>query len=358
MRLLGVLFLLLANAFFVATEYATVSSRLSRIDQLIAERVPGAKRARKLIADKDRTLAATQLGITMCSLALGWVGEPFVDEFIQPLLQLLPAAWIEPVAHTISAVIAFIVITALHIVIGEQSPKIWAIRNAERVTMFAAPWLMVFDTIFRPFTHVLDNATTAVLQLLGVPSLSGHHNVHSIEELKRLVSDSQESGLLEESEEEMLHNVFEFGDRQVSEAMVPRPDMVALALDLPVSELLRLMLQHPYTRYPVYDGEVDTIAGILHVRDLFAALHDRGIDNVDVRRLLRPAIMVPTVSVKPSRATSSAVATGTCFNSALASQCGTLRKSHARNVAATGGLGASDTLANSSRSPRRSSIPL
>ncbi len=295
LRLFGVLLLLLANAFFVATEYATVSARLSRIDQLLEERVAGARRARKLVADKDRTLAATQLGITMCSLALGWVGEPFVDEFIRPLLRLLPAQWIEPIANTISAVVAFIVITALHIVIGEQTPKIWAIRNAERITMLAAPGLLFFDSIFRPFTAVLDTATTAVLRLLGVPSLSGHRNVHSIEELKRLVTDSQEGGLLDESEEEMIHNVFEFGDRQVSEAMVPRPDIIGVEESATIGDFLNTFAESRHSRYPIYQENLDTITGFVAIKDVlnFMAQEGPGSRQKDVASLKRPALVVP-----------------------------------------------------------------
>jgi len=290
-----VVLLLLANAFFVATEYATVSARLSRIEQLIAEKVSGAARARKLVADKDRTLAATQLGITMCSLALGWVGEPFVDEFIHPLVLLLPAQWIEPVAHTLSAVVAFIVITSLHIVIGEQSPKIWAIRNAERMTVLAAPWLLLFDGIFRLFIALLDNATSGVLRLLGVPSLSGHRTVHSIEELKRLVSDSQEGGLLEESEEEMLHNVFEFGDRQVSEAMVPRPDIIGVEQQASVGDFLNTFAESRHSRYPIYEDNLDNITGFVAIKDVlnFMAQEGSGSRQKPIASLKRPALVVP-----------------------------------------------------------------
>src|SRR5438309_2192789 len=231
----------------------------------------------------------------MCSLALGWVGEPFVDEFIHPLVLLLPTQWIEPVAHTLSAVVAFIVITSLHIVIGEQSPKIWAIRNAERMTVLAAPWLLLFDKSFRLFIAVLDNATSGVLRLLGVPSLSGHRTVHSIEELKRLVSDSQEGGLLEESEEEMLHNVFEFADRQVSEAMVPRPDIIGIEASASISDFLGVFAESRHSRYPIYEESLDNITGFVAIKDVltFMASEGTGSRQKPIISLKRPALVVP-----------------------------------------------------------------
>ncbi|MEP7200146.1 MAG: hemolysin family protein [Chloroflexota bacterium] len=298
LRVIGVLCLLVANAFFVATEYATVSARRGRIDQLVEDGASGARRAQRLLNDKDRTIAATQLGITMCSLALGWVGEPFVADLLVPLVSLLPAnPWIdrETLAHTISALIAFAVITSLHIVIGEQTPKVWALRNAERVAVLSAPLLLGFDKIFRPLTIMLDAATSAVLKLAGVPSLSGHRTIHSIEDLKRLVSDSQEGGVLEASEEEMIHNVFEFADRQVSEAMVPRPDIVGIESNATIADFLTCFAESRHSRYPIYEENLDKITGFVTIKDVlnFMASEGPGSRQKLITPLVRPALFVP-----------------------------------------------------------------
>jgi magnesium and cobalt exporter, CNNM family len=172
-------------------------------------------------------------------------------------------------------------------------PKSYTLQHAERVALAVAGPITAFHTLFRPFIWVLVAASNVVLRWLGLPPEARRAAVHSEEELKMLVNASREQGVLEEDEQAMLHKVFAFADKDAQDVMVPRPDVVALPLDMPVSELLRLMLQHPYTRYPVFEGDLDDIVGVLHVRDLFAALHDRGIDNVDVRSLLRSAIVVP-----------------------------------------------------------------
>ena len=165
--------------------------------------------------------------------------------------------------------------------------------HAERVALAVAVPIDLFYTIFKPFIWVLVKSSEVVLRWMGLPPNARTRIVHSEEELKMLVAASREEGVLEEEEQAMLHKVFAFADKDAADVMVPRPDVVALPLDTPVSELLRTVLDHPYTRYPVYEAEFDDVAGVLHVRDLFSALHDRGIDRVDVRSLLRPAILVP-----------------------------------------------------------------
>lgn len=298
MRLLGVLLLLGVNAFFVAVEFAAVSARHNRIEQFAEDGVSGAKRALGLLKDTDRVLAASQLGITMASLALGWVGEPFVADVIEPPLRLLPVgAWIDPsqLSHAVAAALAFATITGLHIVVGEQSPKIYSIGNPEKVIIFAAPVVGLFDRLFRPFIHLLDKATDAVLRVIGVPSIGAHRTIHSVEELKQLVTDSQEGGLLEESEEEMLHNVFEFADRQVSEAMVPRPDILGVEATASVSDFLGIFAESRHSRYPVYEESLDNITGFVAIKDVltFMAAEGTGARLQPLVGLKRPALVVP-----------------------------------------------------------------
>ena len=262
----------------------------------MASRAPNARCS--LLKDTDRVLAASQLGITMASLALGWVGEPFVADVLEPPLRLLPPnAWIDPLtlSHGVAAALSFIMITALHIVVGEQSPKIYSIGNPERVIIFAAPVISLFDKFFRPFINMLDRATDGVLKLIGVPSIGAHRTIHSVDELKQLVSDSQEGGLLEESEEEMLHNVFEFADRQVSEAMVPRPDISGSSRPRPSADFLCVFAESRHSRYPVYEESLDNITGFVAIKDVlaFMAAEGPGSRQKPVITLKRPALVVP-----------------------------------------------------------------
>jgi putative hemolysin len=293
LALLAVILIVLANGFFVAAEYALVTVRRTRIQELIAQGSRAARRVDELQQNPARFISAIQLGVTLSSLALGAIGEPVVSKLLEKPLDLLPESWHGGIALTISSILAFAILSFFHVVLGEIVPKSYTLLHAERVALVVAGPINVFYAVFRPFIWVLIAASSTVLRWLGLPPEARRTAVHSEEELKMLVTASREQGVLEEEEQTMLHKVFEFADKDAADVMVPRPDMVALPLDMPVAELLRLMLQHPYTRYPVYDGEFDDIAGVLHVRDLFAALHDRGIERVDVRSLLRPAIVVP-----------------------------------------------------------------
>jgi magnesium and cobalt exporter, CNNM family len=293
LALLAVILIVLANGFFVAAEYALVTVRRTRIQELIAQGSRAARRVDELQQNPARFISAIQLGVTLSSLALGAIGEPVVSKLLEKPLGLLPESWHGGIALTISSILAFAILSFFHVVLGEIVPKSYTLLHAERVALVVAGPINAFYAVFRPFIWALIAASSTVLRWLGLPPEARRTAVHSEEELKMLVTASREQGVLEEEEQTMLHKVFEFADKDAADVMVPRPDMVALPLDMPVAELLRLMLQHPYTRYPVYDGEFDDIAGVLHVRDLFAALHDRGIEHVDVRSLLRPAIVVP-----------------------------------------------------------------
>ncbi|HEX2589095.1 MAG TPA: hemolysin family protein [Gaiellales bacterium] len=293
LALLAVILIVLANGFFVAAEYALVTVRRTRIQELIAQGSRPARRVDELQQNPARFISAIQLGVTLSSLALGAIGEPVVSKLLEKPLGLLPESWHGGIALTISSILAFAILSFFHVVLGEIVPKSYTLLHAERVALVVAGPINAFYAVFRPFIWALIAASSTVLRWLGLPPEARRTAVHSEEELKMLVTASREQGVLEEEEQTMLHKVFEFADKDAADVMVPRPDMVALPLDMPVAELLRLMLQHPYTRYPVYDGEFDDIAGVLHVRDLFAALHDRGIEHVDVRSLLRPAIVVP-----------------------------------------------------------------
>jgi len=207
--LLGVVLFVLMNAFFVAAEFGLVSVRRTRVEELIAQGHPTALIVRRALDDPDRFIAATQLGITIASLALGWIGEPALAHLFVPLLQFLPESWIGAAAHSIAAAIAFICITFLHVVAGELAPKSIALQNPERTAFFVArPMLVVFQ-IFRPAIWALNGAGNGLLRLLGIRPASGHERVHSVQELKMLIEASQEEGVLEAEEEQMLRAVFD-----------------------------------------------------------------------------------------------------------------------------------------------------
>jgi CBS domain containing-hemolysin-like protein len=293
LELLAVVLIVAANGFFVAAEYGLVTVRRTRLQELDAQGSKSARRVLRLLEAPPRFISSIQLGVTLSSLALGAIGEPVVSGLLKRPLDALPQSWHTGVAETISVVLAFTILTYFHVVMGEIVPKSFTLDHPERVALLSAGPISAFHAVFRPFIWVLVRSSAAVLRWFGVTAGTGLALVHSEEELKMLVTASREKGVLEEDEQEMLHKVFEFADKDAADVMVPRPDMVAVPVDLPVPDMLRLVLAHPFTRYPVYEGELDDILGVLHVRDLFSALHERGLQNMDVRSVLRDAIMVP-----------------------------------------------------------------
>ncbi|HXD69783.1 MAG TPA: hemolysin family protein [Gaiellales bacterium] len=293
LELFAVAVIVAANAFFVAAEYGLVTVRRTRMQELEAQGSRGARRVLRLLEQPPRFISAIQLGVTLSSLALGAIGEPVVSKLLERPLDLLPESWHTSVASTISVILAFTILSYFHVVMGEIVPKSFTLQHPERVALFAAGPISSFYVIFRPFIWVLVRSSAAVLRWFGVSASSGVTLVHSEEELKMLVTASREKGVLEEEEQEMLHKVFEFADKDAVDVMVPRPDVIAVPVDLPVHEVLRLVLSHPFTRYPVFQEEIDDIVGVLHVRDLFSALHERGLESTDLRTILREAIMVP-----------------------------------------------------------------
>jgi putative hemolysin len=282
LELLAVAGLLLLNAFFVAAEYGLVTARRTRITEL---RDQGDNRARlvlRITANPPRFIAAMQLGVTLTSLAIGALGEPVFSHVFEPI----PAT-------IISFVLAFLVITYLHVVIGELVPKGIALGHAESTALIVSRPVSWFFVLMGPLIWVLEHSSDAVLRLLGLEPPGEERSALSEAELKMLLDRSTESGELEQQEQEMLYKVFDFADKEVSEVMVPRPDVVALSIELPPEEALAAVIDSPYTRYPVYRENLDNVVGILHVRDLFSALVDRGIANVVIEEIVRDAYIVP-----------------------------------------------------------------
>ena len=294
LKLMAVAALILANGFFVAAEFALVSVRRTRIDQLIAEGKKTAKGVRQAINDPDRFIAATQLGITIASLGLGWIGEETIANLLLPLLHVLPSNLIAPGAHTIASITAFAVITFLHVVLGELAPKSIALQYPEETSFIVAKPTVLTENVFRPFIWLLNGTGNLILRLVGLSAPSGHHRVHSVEELMMLVEASHKEGVLEDEQEEMLQKVFKFTSRHVSEAMIPRPEIVGIECQATICDLLEVFSQSSHARFPVYKNDLDDIVGIVAVKDMLMALANdptsvgRGIDE-----LIRPAFFVP-----------------------------------------------------------------
>ncbi len=291
-RMVGLLALVFANGFFVAAEFSIVTVRKTRIDQLVAEGHWGARAVRRAVSDPDSYIAATQLGITMASLGLGWVGEPALASLIMPLLHALPTPLAEPTAHSLSIAVSFAVITALHIVLGELAPKTIALERSEITALWVVKPTELFMRVFWPFIRLLNGTGRAVVGLIGLKSRGGHALVHSEEELKMLVTASQEAGVLEEKEEQMLHRVFGFADLTAGQVMIPRTELVAIDAGATAETLIEVVTRTGYPRLPVYRESLDNVLGILHVTDIVKALA-AGTRDIDPAALAREAVTVP-----------------------------------------------------------------
>lgn len=292
LRLLGVVALVLANGFFVAAEFALVSVRRTRIEELVQQGRAGAGAVKRALHDPDRFIAATQLGITIASLGLGWLGEPALTRFIEPVLHLFPAQWVGTASHTISAALSFAVITFLHVVVGELMPKSIALQRPESTALVVAQPTLLTEMLFKPAIWALNGTGNFLLKLIGMRAASGHEMVHSVEELKMLVVASEESGVLEDTERDMLHAVFDFAEITAHEVMVPRTEMIAVDADAPLHDLIHLAVKHPHSKFPVYENDVDHILGVAHVKDLVRVQHDER-QTATVRGLIRETIFVP-----------------------------------------------------------------
>jgi CBS domain containing-hemolysin-like protein len=282
-------FCILWNAFFVSAEYAFVSVRHTRLDELVADGNRRARTVRRIVADPSRFIAAFQLGITLSSIALGALGEPAVSTLLDSLFGHV-SFWASAV---VSVALALFFISILHVVIGEIVPKSYTLPRAEQVALAVAPLIAVFFFIFGWFISFLDWLADLVMRLLGIETINELEASHSEVELRMLLRQGERAGVLEPDEQQMIDKVFDFSDTSVEEVMVPRPDIVALPVALTPTAAMEQVLQHPYTRYPVYDDEFDNVLGVLHVRRLFVALQNGAAASTDLRGLLYPAHLVP-----------------------------------------------------------------
>lgn len=286
-----VLLLVLANGFFVAAEFSLVAVRRSRVAELVAQRRRNALALSRAIDHLDANLAATQLGITISSLALGWIGEPALAHLVEPLLVFLPEAWVAAGSHTISVAVAFAVITSLHIVLGELAPKSFALQKSEPTALLVVRPLGIFLFLLRPAIFLLNGLGNLVLRLFGLKPGEGEETLHSPEEIRLLVAASGEAGLLHQAQQEVVERVIGIGDRRISDYMTPRPDVVWIDANDDRATILKRLRDCRHAHVIVSRGGVDDVVGILRKQDLFDQLLDGG--DVDPLATLQEPLIVP-----------------------------------------------------------------
>lgn len=288
-KISAALLLVLVNGFFVAVEFALVKLREGQLNDLIQKQRPFAKTALWLQHRLDASLSACQLGITMASLGLGWIGEPAIAHLLRPILMMLGVEsdfWL----HGIAFIIAFTLITAAHLVIGEQTPKIYALRRPETVALICAMPLKVFYYVSYPLMAALNASTSFLLTLAGVDPQTSHHEVPTEAELRTLLQQARTHGHLSRSEHRLISAVLEFDDLVCRKVMQPRIDVVFLNIDKTLDENLALILKDTHSRYPVCQGSLDSVLGIVHIKDLISLAGD---EKIDLRSILRPCQFVP-----------------------------------------------------------------
>ena len=282
LRIVIVFLLVLGNAVFVAAEYALVTGRRSRLVERAERGGRGAKTALRLMDDPVRFISTVQVGITIFAILLGAIGEPLLSELMQP-----------PLSNTVAFLVSFAILTYLSVVVGELVPKAVALQKAEPLAIALAiplDWLARFA---HPLVWLLEKSSNVLLRALRIKPAPAGMIAYTREDIRHSVAAAEDVGELQEAEEEMLYKVFDFASKEVSAVMVPRPEVVGIAVDIPPDEALRAVVDSPFTRYPVYRGSLDDVVGILHVRDLFGAMHDVGLASVELESIVRPAFVVP-----------------------------------------------------------------
>ena len=286
-----IIFLLFVNGFFVASEFSLVKVRKTRLEQLSEEGNVSAKRALKLTNNMNKMLAAAQLGVTIASIALGWVAEATIVQLVKPIIDFLPFITSINTAHAIAVPISFVLVTYFHVLMGEQLPKCLALEHTEKLALMIAAPMSLFVAIFKPFVWLLQVSGDILLKCFNIKD-NDTSMVHSSEELDKLVEESFNEGELNETEAEILHNMFKFSDLMAKQVMIPRTDMICVPNDITYDELNSLAMENRYTRYPVYEKEnIDKIIGFVHVKDLYALALTK--EEYSMENLIRPIILVP-----------------------------------------------------------------
>ncbi len=284
------LFFVVLNGFFVAAEFAIVKVRASQIELKVREGNKMAKIAQSMVTHLDGYLSATQLGITLASLGLGWIGESVVAQLVISSLDFVGISLNPETAHSIALPLSFALITFLHIVFGELAPKSLAIQYAEQVTLGVTFPLRVFYIVFKPFIWVLNHFANFVLRLVGVRPPSEGSEMHSPEELKFLIAESSKSGVIDDTEQKMIENVFDFAETQVKQIMIPRNKIVGIEVNMSKEETIDAIIEEGYSRLPVYEGRIDNIIGMVFAKDILALL--RNSEDFNLKDILRKPYFV------------------------------------------------------------------
>jgi len=283
--------LIALTAFFVASEFAIVKVRSTRIDQLIEEGRANAIPAKQVTSNLDEYLSTCQLGITITALGLGWLGEPTVESILGPLLTQLHIP--NSVSHILSIIIAFSLITFIHVVAGELAPKTLAIQKAEQVTLLVSKPLIWFNKIMYPFIWLLNGSAQMLTRMFGLKAVSEHDIAHTEEELRIIVSESYKSGEINQSEFKYVNKIFEFDDRIAKEIMVPRTEIATLSKTDTIQQFFEVLSEEKYTRYPVIDGDKDHVIGMVNMKELFTQMIDKSNQSTQtIEQYIRPIIRV------------------------------------------------------------------
>jgi len=287
-----IVILIALTGFFVATEFAIVKVRMSKIDQLISEGKKGAISAKRVVTHLDEYLSACQLGITVTALGLGWLGEPTVEKMLHPLFAYFNLN--ESLTHILSFGIAFALVTFLHVVVGELAPKTVAIQMAETITLLFAPPIILFYRIMYPFIWFLNGSARVLVGIFGLKPASEHDLAHSEEELRILLSESYKSGEINKNELKYVNNIFEFDERLAKEIMVPRTEIVTISIDQTYDDIIEVIKNERYTRYPVVDGDKDHIVGFLNIKELLTSAFTECDEPkpFDIHSFINPIIQV------------------------------------------------------------------
>jgi CBS domain containing-hemolysin-like protein len=291
LKLVAVPALVALNGLFVATEFSLVAVRKTRVEELVRRGIKGAKALEVAVGRLDRSIAATQLGITLASIALGFIGEPALENLLEPVFQFLPETVGRVAAHSVAWTLAFLVITFLTVVFGELIPKTVALQTPDRIALWMATPLLVFARVTRPLILLMNGTARLILGLFGRSLVSSEARVHSVEELLLLIEDTEEAGILAPEQADVVENVFRLSGKKVRDCMVPRDKMATLELNTQPEKVLEAARTGAHTRMPVYEGELDNIVGIVNTKDLFYLFSLRGV--VVLQDALYPALFLP-----------------------------------------------------------------
>ncbi|WP_040047436.1 hemolysin family protein [Bacillus thermotolerans] len=291
-NLILIVLLIALTAFFVATEFAIVKVRMSRINQLVAEGRSGAASAQRVVSHLDEYLSACQLGITVTALGLGWLGEPTVEKLLHPLFAQLELN--ESMTHVLSFGIAFALVTFLHVVVGELAPKTVAIQKAEAITLMFSPPIIWFYRIMYPFIWILNGSARVLVGIFGLKPASEHEVAHSEEELRILLSESYQSGEINQNELKYVNNIFEFDERIAREIMVPRTEITTLSMDDSFADVASIVKEKNYTRYPVIGEDKDHVIGFVNMKEVLTAqlLYEGKAGAWNIKTFVNPIIHV------------------------------------------------------------------